>query len=132
MIAWPDPTDHRDCHPDQRVPVGVLSGSYPIPDPAPDAEDDLMDDETKPDETNPDETDAQDILGPDPVADTRQVPGPEGAPPPRPRPALRRDMEHRMLGGVAAGLARYLDVDVVIVRVVIAALTLLGGAGALI
>ena len=45
---------------------------------------------------------------------------------------LRRDMEHRLLGGVAAGLARYLDIDVVIVRVVFAVLTVLGGSGALI
>ena len=37
-----------------------------------------------------------------------------------------------MLGGVAAGLARYLDVDVVIVRVAFAALTVLAGSGALI
>ncbi len=37
-----------------------------------------------------------------------------------------------MLGGVAAGLARYLDIDVVVVRVAFAALTVLGGSGALI
>jgi len=162
MIAWPDSTDHQDCHPDRGESVGVLSGSYPIPDPAPDAEDDLMDDETtpdettpdetnpdetnpdetNPDETNPDETNPDGISGPGQTADTGQILGPgptpgepsaEEAPLPHARPArLRRDMEHRMLGGVAAGLALYLDVDVVIVRVVIAALTLLGGVGALI
>jgi phage shock protein PspC (stress-responsive transcriptional regulator) len=45
---------------------------------------------------------------------------------------LRRDTEHRLLGGVAAGVARYLDVDVVFVRVAFAVLTVLGGSGALI
>jgi phage shock protein PspC (stress-responsive transcriptional regulator) len=34
-----------------------------------------------------------------------------------------------MLAGVAAGIARYLDVDVTIVRIVLAVLTVLGGAG---
>jgi phage shock protein PspC (stress-responsive transcriptional regulator) len=133
MIAWPDPTDHRDCHPGGVESVGVLSGSYPIPDPAPGAEDAFMDDETTPEINPDDEINPDQISGPDPT------PGPAGgasgveAPPPRARPTrLRRDMEHRMLGGVAAGLALYLDVDVVIIRVAIAALTLLGGAGALI
>ena len=45
---------------------------------------------------------------------------------------LRRDMEHRMLGGVAAGVARYLDVDVIFIRVAFAVLTFFGGSGALI
>jgi phage shock protein PspC (stress-responsive transcriptional regulator) len=36
-----------------------------------------------------------------------------------------------MLGGVAAGVARYLDIDVVIIRVAFAALTILGGSGIL-
>ncbi len=34
-----------------------------------------------------------------------------------------------MLAGVAVGIARYLDVDVTIVRIVLAVLTVLGGAG---
>ena len=38
-------------------------------------------------------------------------------PPPPPRPPLRRDREAGILGGVAAGLASHLDVDVVLVRV---------------
>ncbi len=42
---------------------------------------------------------------------------------------LYRSQEGRILGGVAAGLARYLDVDVSIVRVVIALLAVLGGVG---
>jgi phage shock protein PspC (stress-responsive transcriptional regulator) len=33
-----------------------------------------------------------------------------------------------MLGGVAAGIARYLDVDVTVIRILFAALTLIGGA----
>jgi phage shock protein PspC (stress-responsive transcriptional regulator) len=41
-------------------------------------------------------------------------------------------MEHRMLGGVAAGVARFFDVDVVIVRVAFGVLTFFGGSGALI
>ena len=49
------------------------------------------------------------------------------------RPAarqLRRSADDRMLAGVAGGLARYLNVDVTLVRVGVAALTLLSGAGA--
>ena len=42
---------------------------------------------------------------------------------------LRRSGEDKMLGGVAAGIARYLNVDVTLVRVIIAALTLFTGAG---
>lgn len=43
---------------------------------------------------------------------------------------LRRSADDRMLAGVAGGIARYLNVDVTLVRVGIAALTLLTGAGA--
>ena len=42
---------------------------------------------------------------------------------------LRRSGDDRMLAGVAGGIARYLDVDVTLVRVIIAALALLNGAG---
>jgi len=52
--------------------------------------------------------------------------------PPGPAHRLRRDTEHGLVAGVAAGVARSLDIDVVIVRVAFAALTLLGGSGALI
>ncbi len=48
------------------------------------------------------------------------------------RPAgrtLRRSTDDRMLGGVAGGIARYLNADVTLVRIVIAALALLNGAG---
>jgi phage shock protein PspC (stress-responsive transcriptional regulator) len=48
---------------------------------------------------------------------------PEGRP-------LSRSADNRMLAGVASGIARYLNADVTLVRVGIAALTLLSGAGA--
>jgi phage shock protein PspC (stress-responsive transcriptional regulator) len=41
---------------------------------------------------------------------------------------LRRPVDGRLLGGVAAGTARYLGTDVNIVRLVFVALALLGGA----
>jgi phage shock protein PspC (stress-responsive transcriptional regulator) len=43
--------------------------------------------------------------------------------------ALRRPVQGRMLAGVAAGLARYLGVDVTIVRIAFVVLTVAGGAG---
>jgi phage shock protein PspC (stress-responsive transcriptional regulator) len=43
---------------------------------------------------------------------------------------LRRSADDRMLAGVAGGIARYLDVDVTIVRVAVVALTLLTGTTA--
>lgn len=42
--------------------------------------------------------------------------------------ALTRPTRNRMLTGVAAGFADYLGVDVTIVRVVLAVLTVVGGA----
>ena len=42
---------------------------------------------------------------------------------------LRRSADDRMLAGVACGIARYLDADVTLVRVIIAALALFTGAG---
>jgi phage shock protein PspC (stress-responsive transcriptional regulator) len=42
---------------------------------------------------------------------------------------LRRPIHDRMVAGVAAAIADYLDVDVTIVRIVIAVLTVAGGAG---
>ncbi len=42
---------------------------------------------------------------------------------------LRRSADDRMLAGVAGGIARYLGADVTLVRVIIAALTLLNGLG---
>ena len=43
---------------------------------------------------------------------------------------LRRSGDDKMLAGVAGGIARYLNADVTLVRVIIAALALLTGAGA--
>jgi phage shock protein PspC (stress-responsive transcriptional regulator) len=42
---------------------------------------------------------------------------------------LNRPVDDRMLGGVAAGIARYLRVDVTVVRIVFAVLAIMGGAG---
>jgi phage shock protein C len=42
---------------------------------------------------------------------------------------LRRPARDRMLAGVGAGLARHFGVDVTIVRVVLAVLVVVGGAG---
>jgi phage shock protein PspC (stress-responsive transcriptional regulator) len=42
---------------------------------------------------------------------------------------LRRSAGDRMLAGVAGGIARYLNADVTLVRVIIAALVLFTGAG---
>ena len=43
---------------------------------------------------------------------------------------LRRSGDDRMLAGVAGGIARYLNADVTLVRVIFAALVLFTGAGA--
>lgn len=40
------------------------------------------------------------------------------APPPAPPKALRLDKKNKKVAGVCAGFARYLDVDVVLVRVI--------------
>ena len=52
---------------------------------------------------------------------------------PRPtqRPPLRRRRESGVLAGVCTGLAAWLDVDVVLVRLAFAVATLFGGAGPL-
>jgi phage shock protein PspC (stress-responsive transcriptional regulator) len=42
---------------------------------------------------------------------------------------LRRSGDDKMLAGVACGIARYLNADVTLVRVIIAALVLFTGAG---
>jgi phage shock protein PspC (stress-responsive transcriptional regulator) len=47
-----------------------------------------------------------------------------------PASQLRRSTDDRMLAGVAGGLARYLNIDTTLVRVMIAALVLFTGAGA--
>jgi phage shock protein C len=81
--------------------------------------------------------------GLDPVRNTvsapedRPPPGPAPGPPPGPPteavPAavLRRPRQGRVVSGVAAGLARYLGVDPVVVRVGFVLLALFGGSGVL-
>ena len=44
-------------------------------------------------------------------------------------PELRRPADGRMIAGVAAGIARHLDVDVTAVRIILAVLAVVGGAG---
>jgi phage shock protein PspC (stress-responsive transcriptional regulator) len=43
--------------------------------------------------------------------------------------SLRRPVSDRMIAGVAAGIADYLGADVTIIRIVLAVLTFVGGAG---
>jgi phage shock protein PspC (stress-responsive transcriptional regulator) len=45
------------------------------------------------------------------------------------RTTLRRPVQDSLLAGVAAGLARYLGVDVMVIRIVFVILTIFGGAG---
>jgi phage shock protein C len=45
------------------------------------------------------------------------------------RPPLRRAYRGRMLAGVAAGIADYLNVDVTLIRIAFVVFTFLGGAG---
>lgn len=49
----------------------------------------------------------------------------------RPGRRLIRSREDKMIAGVCGGLARYFDVDPVLVRIVVAALSVLGGFGAI-
>lgn len=59
-------------------------------------------------------------------------PGPPPPPPPPGRPPFRRDPDAGYLGGVAAGVANHLDVDVVLVRIGFVVVTILTqGLGAL-
>lgn len=67
-----------------------------------------------------------------PEADSNpQTEAPPSAPPgPQAQPqTLSRPLQDRMLAGVAAGIARYLGVDVTIVRIVLAVLAVAGGIG---
>ncbi len=65
-----------------------------------------------------------------PATDTRTEPEPQPQYQPSSQPnALSRPVEDRMIAGVCAGFARYLNVDVTILRIVLAVLTVMGGAG---
>jgi phage shock protein PspC (stress-responsive transcriptional regulator) len=57
-------------------------------------------------------------------AQSTAIAGPRAARP------FRRSGDEKMLAGVAGGIARYLNADVTLVRVLIAALVLFTGAGA--
>ena len=62
------------------------------------------------------------------------VPPTYNAPPPNPNASqprlLRRSTDDKVLGGVCGGIARYLGVDAVLIRLLFAALTIMGfGAG---
>lgn len=48
------------------------------------------------------------------------------------RPELRRSRTDRILGGVAAGIARYFGVDPILIRLGFVLLTIAGGSGVLI
>ena len=69
---------------------------------------------------------APDATSPQASGQTTASPGP--GPFARPQP-LYRPIQDRMLAGVAAGVARYLGIDATIVRIVLAVLTVVGGAG---
>src|SRR5829696_718143 len=61
---------------------------------------------------------------------------PQSPPPPEPEPdpprrRLERSKDDRMVSGVAGGIARYLGVDATLVRIVLVALAVFGGAGVL-
>ena len=62
------------------------------------------------------------------AASTHATTNPDAGTPARPQ-QLRRPLQGRMLAGVAAGIADYLGIDVTAVRIVLAVLTVLGGAG---
>ena len=63
-----------------------------------------------------------------PETDTKSTTYPEASDQTRPQP-LYRPFQDRMLAGVAVGIARYLGVDVTVVRIVLAVLTVVGGVG---
>ena len=72
-------------------------------------------------------------LGPMPETPDSPTPDDEpttSAPTPEPGPRrLLRSREDRILGGVCSGIARYFDIDPVIVRIAAVALAFVGGAG---
>jgi phage shock protein PspC (stress-responsive transcriptional regulator) len=63
-----------------------------------------------------------------PETDTKSTTSPQDSVLARQQP-LVRPFQDRMLAGVAAGAARYLGVDVTLVRIAFVVLTFFGGAG---
>lgn len=55
--------------------------------------------------------------------------GPDAASGSRPRPPLYRPAHDRMLAGVASGMALYLGIDVMLVRIALVVLCFVGGIG---
>jgi len=64
------------------------------------------------------------------------VPPTDNAPPPYPAPSqsrlLRRSTDDKVLGGVCGGIARYLGVDAVLIRLLAVVLAIVGGGAGLI
>jgi len=121
---------------DDLTPTDPVAGTPP--DPVADTPPDPVADTP----TDPVATFADDLPGGPPPPDPPGPPGPPGgwqAPPPPPPPpppggrprVLRRNVGNRLLGGVAAGLADYLDIDAVLVRIGFVVLALFGGSGVL-
>lgn len=73
-------------------------------------------------------------IDPQPDPDTGLQPAPPPLPPGpgAPQRRLRRSRRDRMVGGVCGGIARYLDVDPVLLRIAAVALALSGGFGVLV
>jgi phage shock protein C len=88
-----------------------------------------MNDETMNDDTDTDETVNDDTAdaGPGPYTRTERTERTYRTDRAG-RPPLRRAYDGRMLAGVAAGIADYLGVDALIVRVAFAVFTVVGGA----
>src|SRR5437016_3726948 len=84
------------------------------------ADDGIMTDETT------------DHLTDDPAPPPGPQPPPGAKPPPTARPPLRRSAHDRKIAGVCGGLARHLDVDPIIVRVLFGVLAFFGGTTILI
>jgi phage shock protein PspC (stress-responsive transcriptional regulator) len=63
------------------------------------------------------------------IMNTAPYPDPDTAEPSEQARQLYRPVHDRMLGGVASGLARYLGVDPVLVRVALVVLCFVGGIG---
>jgi phage shock protein PspC (stress-responsive transcriptional regulator) len=76
------------------------------------------------DTANSDTANSESVNDSDPIEDSGSRPYATAG-----RPPLRRAYQGRMLGGVAAGIADYLGVDVIIVRIAFVVFTALGGAG---